>query len=190
MTYSHLLNIPFLSVHVVLNYINLLQNLSLKKSSHFENNLLKESGHLGLDTNPISERNRNTNPAKQFTRMKMAFTNAEQKLRATVSDIPFAPPLNESDQYIIAMDSIQAFELAQIYNFKQCFVCNECRLEMKLRADNVCHSCFVDKNKIKMFSFENKMDQGLLPVELKNLISRLAPIMHIHLYVETWKVDV
>ena len=54
-------------------------------------------------------------------------------------------------------------------NFKQCSVCNECWLEMKLRADNVCHRCFVDKNKSKMFSFENKMGPGLFPVELKNL---------------------
>ena len=93
------------------------------------------------------------------------------------------------------MDSIQDFELAQMYNFKQCSVCNECRLEVKLRADNVCHRCLVDKNEIKMFSFENKMGPGLLPVKLRNLsaveqqlISCLAPIMHMHLCVKTWRV--
>ena len=118
----------------------------------------------------------------------MAITNVEKKLHVTASDIPSASPLNDNDQCNIAIDSIQDFELVQmLYNFKQCSICNESRLEMKLRADNVCHRCVVNKNKIKMFSFESKMDPGLFPVELKNLSaveqelkSRQAPIMHIH----------
>ena len=103
--------------------------------------------------------------------MKMAVTNVEKKLHVTASDIPSAPVLNDSDQNNIAMNSIQAFELAQIYDFKQCSVCNECRLEMKLRADNVSHRCFVDINKTKVFSFENKIDPGLLPIEFKKSFS-------------------
>ena len=81
----------------------------------------------------------------------MAFTKS--------SDFPSPPRLNDNDQYSIAMDSI-VFEMAQmLYNFKPCSVCNEYRLEMKPRVDNVCQRCFVDKNQIKMFSFENKIDQ-------------------------------
>ena len=92
--------------------------------------------------------------------MKMAIIqNVEKKLHVTVSDLPSAPRLNNIDQYNNAMDSI-VFDMAQmLYNFKPCSVSNECRLEMKLRADNVCRRCFVDKNYIKMCSFENKMDQ-------------------------------
>ena len=83
----------------------------------------------------------------------------DKKLHLTASDLPSAPGLNDNDQYNIATDGI-VFEKAQmLYNFKPCYVCNECRLEMKLRADNVCQRCFVEKNQIKMFSFENKMDQ-------------------------------
>ena len=83
----------------------------------------------------------------------------EKKLHVTALDLPPSPRLNDNDQYNIAMDSIQVFEMAQmLYNFKPCSVCYECRLEMKLRADNICQRCFVDKNKIKMFSFENEMD--------------------------------
>ena len=121
--------------------------------------------------------------------IERAVKKAQSKFGVDVKDLPSPPPLKNNDQYNIAMDSIRAFELEQMsYEFQECIHCHEYRLEMKMKSHNVCYKCHSDKNDIKMYSAANKMDPGLIPKELQNLslveqqlISRLAPVMHIHM---------
>lgn len=79
------------------------------------------------------------------------------------------PPPTENSQYDKAMDHIRAFELEQLsLSFQFCTICKERRLEMKMSSPGICHRCFREKNPIKMFSAENNMDRGEVPLELSN----------------------
>ena len=72
--------------------------------------------------------------------------------------------------------------------FNFCAICKERRINMAMATDTICKRCSRDKNTVKMFSVENKIDPGPVPDELKNLslteqqlICRVSPAIHIHM---------
>lgn len=72
-------------------------------------------------------------------------------------------------QYDKAMHLNRAFKLEQMsLSFQLCTIYKERRLEMNMSSHGVCHRCFRIKTH-KMFSAENNMDPGEVPLELSNL---------------------
>jgi hypothetical protein len=102
--------------------------------------------------------------------------------------IPEAPELTNDKHLDHAFDCIRSFELQEMsYSVKCCSICNECKIDMKLK-NGVCEKCIKGKNPIKMFSSENNMDPGKMPNELKNLsiveqqlIARISPCINVHM---------
>lgn len=77
--------------------------------------------------------------------------------------------VNIVDDVERAMKSIKAFEEVQMaYTFNTCTICQECRLNMKMKY-GICTRCYKDKNQVKMFSKENNMNPDDVPEELKGL---------------------
>ncbi len=90
------------------------------------------------------------------------------------------------------MDAIRAFELEQLsYQINFCQICLEPKIEsgMRMFSKHQCYRCFTDKNSVKMFSEENKMNPGKVPTELESLtvieqqlIAKLSPYINVHLF--------
>jgi hypothetical protein len=102
--------------------------------------------------------------------------------------IPEAPEQTNDKHLDHAFDCIRPFELQEMsYSVKCCSICNECKINMKLKND-VCEKCIGEKNTIKMFSSENNMDPGKILNELKilsiveqQLIARISPCIYVHM---------
>ena len=98
------------------------------------------------------------------------------------SNEPNAPDL----QHILNV--VKRFEDEQMsYSLSTCKICHERRLDSKLKA-GVCNRCTIDKNSVKMFSNENRMDPGVVPPELdgltvveQQLICKIAPAIQLHM---------
>ena len=112
----------------------------------------------------------------------------EKVFGVSATDLPKAPPMSEDEQFNKAMDAIRQFELRQMsYKIVFCTICKEINIDGK-QSDGICKRCNADKNSIKMFSAENKMDPGIVPNELQNLtmveeqlICRISPCISIHM---------
>ena len=113
----------------------------------------------------------------------------EKKYSVNVNSLPNPPPIHDDQTFNKATDAIRTFELSQMslaFNF--CAICKERRINMAMATDTICKRCSRDKNTVKMFSVENKMDPGPVPDELKNLsiteqqlICRVSPAILIHM---------
>jgi hypothetical protein len=86
------------------------------------------------------------------------------------------------------LHTVEQFENEQMsYSFSTCIICSERRLELVLK-EGLCNRCRLDKDNIKMFSEENKMNPGVVPPELQELtvveqqlICKIAPAIQLHM---------
>ena len=109
-------------------------------------------------------------------------------LGLNLENIPEAPELTNDKHLDHAFDCICSFELQEMsYSVKCCSICNECKINMKLK-NGVYEKWIRDKNPIQMFSSENNMDPGKMPNELKNLsivehqlIARISSCINVHM---------
>ena len=93
---------------------------------------------------------------------------AENKYNVNVESLPVAPPIENDHNANKIMDCIRDFELHQMsYQFQHFQVCHERHLEMKMTNENTCSRSKKDKNAIKMFSDNNKMNPMPAPDDLK-----------------------
>ena len=107
-------------------------------------------------------------------------------IRVSLPDVDISVSSNSINT---ALSSIRKFEEEQMsYMFNKCSICNELKLDIKIGKEGMCKRCQKDKSTIKMFSKENIMDPGAVPIELMNLsvieqqlICRIAPTISIHL---------
>ena len=144
---------------------------------------------LGIDFESSKENETKKEEKLRKNRNYKRIKAGEKKYKVTVDSLPNPPPLSQDKHFNKAMDSIRSFELSQmclVFNF--CSVCKERRLNMNMANEKVCKRCYSDKNTVKMFSFENNMDPGPIPDQLKDLslteqqlISRIAPAIHVHM---------
>ncbi|VDI81413.1 Hypothetical predicted protein [Mytilus galloprovincialis] len=110
------------------------------------------------------------------------------KLNINFETIPDPPPFADDEHFNKAVNCIRSFELQEMsYTIDVCSVCFERKINLK-KKNSVCERCFKDKVVIKMFSTENNMNPGEVPLELANLsvveeqlISRISPCINIHM---------
>ncbi|CAG2201823.1 unnamed protein product [Mytilus edulis] len=110
------------------------------------------------------------------------------KLNINFETIPDPPPFADDEHFNKAVNCIRSFELQEMsYTIDVCSVCFERKINLK-KKHSVCERCFKDKVVIKMFSTENNMNPGEVPLELANLsvveeqlISRISPCINIHM---------
>ena len=142
---------------------------------------------IAYDFTPENETLKDTQSRKKRNLRKIKA--GEKKYGVDINSLPNPPPIHEDNHFNLATDAIRAFELSQnSLAFKYCNICKERRINMAMGTDTICRGCFRDKNTVKMFSVENKMDPGPVPNELKDLsiteqqlICRVSPAIHIHM---------
>ena len=101
---------------------------------------------------------------KNSSKDKYKLRTAEKKFNVQAQNLSPPSPESNDKHFNFVMDSIRALEIEQmIYTFGHCSTCHERRLQMKMHSEIFYHRCYLDKNKIKMFSSQNNMDPIDMP---------------------------
>ena len=109
--------------------------------------------------------------------------HAEQtRTTTTINNEQVVPDFNK------ILQNVTLFENEQMaYNFSTCTTCREKRIQLKL-TNGQCRRCSLDRATVKLYSPENIMDPGPVPIELQGLtmveqqlISRISPTINLHL---------
>ncbi|CAC5397333.1 unnamed protein product [Mytilus coruscus] len=151
-------------------------------------NLHTKCRKLGLTYDPPVENETRDEYKKRCLKSYNKIKYKLNKLNINFETIPDPPLFADDEQFNKAVNCIRSFELQEIsYTIDVCSVCYERKINLKLK-NGVCERCFKDKGIIKMFSAENNMKPGEVPLELENLsiveeqlISRISPCINIHM---------
>ena len=138
------------------------------------------------ETKPCTNNRRRRNNARVKKQEHKFQTDCDTQL-------PDPPPLLDNPTFDRALDCIRSFEVEQMsYNFSVCSICHERRFQLVMSTTDsgsqICSRCKKDTSLVRLFSSENIMDPGILPLELidltvveEQLISRITPCINVHM---------